>query len=319
MRDPKLMLLLSEAWTMTDARDLRGLVDLAVVAEQAGVDGIMIGEHVAMGPNAGVNGIPANPRDWLGEGTHDPRAPHPNGLHLLSSIAAVTTRVRLLAGAVLSPFRHPLVLGKELVTLDLVSRGRLIFLPSVSWQQEEYAAQGVPFHQRGRILDEQFGVWEHAWRDETVSYHGEHYDFDGIHFEPKAWRPSGPTLWIGGMTLHAAALRRVVSYASGYFPVLPPSEADLVRLRSGMEAEGRSFDELELAMFVGIDTPFPDDTSTKPLGPALDGAAEHMSRGISTFVLKPSQYIDDAGQLGDLCRETIAGLRERAEGLGKFG
>jgi len=319
MPDPKLMLLLSESWTMTDPRDLRGLVDLAVVAEAAGIDGIMIGEHVVMGPNAGVNGIPENPRDWLGEGNHVPSQPHPNGLHLLGAMAAVTSRLRLLAAAVLSAFRHPLVLGKELATVDLVSEGRLVFLPAVSWQEEEYAAQGVPFDQRGRILDEQLEVWQRAWRDEVVTFHGEHYDFADVRFEPKPWRPGGPTLWIGGLRLHPAALRRLVRYGSGWFPILRPSEDDLARLRAAMEQVGRRFEELELATLLGLDTRFPDATSTKPLAPTLDGARKSLARGITTFVIKPSQYIDDRDQLGDFCRDALTGLGGRAREVGLTG
>jgi probable F420-dependent oxidoreductase len=307
----KIMLLMSEIWTMSAARDLRGLVNLAVVAEKAGVDGIMIGEHVVLGPNAGIDGIPENPRDWLGERTHDPAYPHPNGLHLLSAIASVTTRVRLLAAAVISPFRHPFVLGKELVTVDLVSQGRLIYLPSVSWQEEEYAALGVPFHKRGEILDEQLDVWERAWRDETVTYHGNHFNFDNMYFEPKAWRPGGPELWIGGLHLSPAALRRLVRYASGYFPVVPMSIDDIGRIRRAMEAAGRRPDELELAVLVGTDTAFPDAHGTKPLGPALDNVAPQIASGVSTFVLKPSQYIDDPALLGDFCREVRSGLDTR--------
>jgi alkanesulfonate monooxygenase SsuD/methylene tetrahydromethanopterin reductase-like flavin-dependent oxidoreductase (luciferase family) len=90
---------------MTDPRDLRGLVELAVVAEAGGIDGIMIGEHIVMGPNAGVNGVPDNPREWLAAGNHVPGDPYPSALHLLSAMAAVTSRVRLLAAGVSSPSR----------------------------------------------------------------------------------------------------------------------------------------------------------------------------------------------------------------------
>lgn len=228
----------------------------------------------------------------------------------------MTSRLRLLAASIISPLRHPLVLGKELATADLISKGRLIFVPTVSWQEEEYAALHVPFHQRGEMLDEQLEVWERAWRDETIAYDGRHYRFDGVHFEPKAWRPTGPQLWIGGMELHPAALRRTVRYASGYFPVLPPSPEELGRLRQALEAAGRRAEDVELTMLVGLDTPFPNATSTKPLAPALDRAQAHMADGISTFVIKPSQYIDDRDHLAELCHEALAGLNERATDLG---
>jgi hypothetical protein len=104
----------------------------------------------------------------------------------------------------------------------------------------------------------------------------------------------------------------VVRYGSGYFPVAPPSDDDIGLLRTSLEAAGRSSSEVELVMWLGRDTPFPDDSSCKPLDDALDAAAPHIARGISTFVMKPSQYIDDPAQLGDLCRDALRGLRERA-------
>jgi len=316
MTSPKLVVLLSEVWTMTDPRDLRGLVALAVAAEEAGVDGIEIGEHVLLGPNSAINGLPDNPREPLGIGMQEAGYPHPNGLHLLSAVAAVTSRVRLIAGAVLSPLRHPLVLGKELATVDLISRGRLVYLPAVGWQEEEYEAVGVPFHQRGKILDEQLEVWERIWRDEPVSYHGKHFRFQDISFAPKPWRPTGPPVWIGGMRLYPNALRRVVRHAQGYFPLGPLSPDDVGQLREALEANGRTLDELELVGAVGMATPFPDATSTKALGPALDEALPQMANGFSTFVIKPNMYIDDRDQLGDLCRDAVAGLRERAIDVG---
>jgi hypothetical protein len=83
-----------------------------------------------------------------------------------------------------------------------------------------------------------------------------------------------------------------------------------------MEQAGRPFEELELTMVLGLDTRFTDATSAKPLAPALDGARKAMSRGITTFVIKPSQYIDDRNQLGDFCREALTGLRERSREVG---
>src|SRR5690349_22293961 len=102
----------------------------------------MISEHIVLGPSAGANGVMANPREYALPGNQDPATPWPSSLPLLSAIAAVTSRIRLVAGAVLAPLRHPLILAKELATVDLLSEGRLVVLPSVSWSRDEYTALG---------------------------------------------------------------------------------------------------------------------------------------------------------------------------------
>jgi hypothetical protein len=119
------------------------------------------------------------------------------------------------------------------------------------------------------------------------------------------------TAVVGGLRLTNRALRRVVAYGSGFFPGVPPSEEELERLRAGLERAGRTLDEIELAMWLGRGTPFPDATSTKALEADLDVVAADVNRGMGTVVMKPSQYIDDPAQLGDLCRDAIAGPRER--------
>src|SRR5215472_2148883 len=142
--------------------DVGDLVTFAVEAERAGIDGVMVSEHVVLGSSAAAAGLPANPRDYALPGNQDPAIPWPSPLVVLSAVAAVTSRIRLVAGALISPLRHPLASAKDLATLDRLSGGRLVVQPTVSWHQDEYAALGVPFGQRGDILDEQLEIWHRA-------------------------------------------------------------------------------------------------------------------------------------------------------------
>src|SRR5439155_4990780 len=151
---PKLILILSENWTLTSPRDLRQLVRFAVEAEEAGFDGLMMSEHIVLGAGSDADGLPANPREYALPGNQDPGTSWPSSLVLLGAIAAATSRVRLVAGAIIAPLRHPLVLAKELATLDLLAEGRLVVQPTVSWHRAEYEALGVPFDARGDLLDE---------------------------------------------------------------------------------------------------------------------------------------------------------------------
>ena len=240
----KLVLVLSENWTMLPGTDLQGLVRMAREAEDAGFDAVMLSEHVVLGPDAGAAGQMKNPRDWAYPGNQDPSTPWPSSLILLGAIAAVTTRLRLIAGAVIPPLRHPLLLAKELATIDQLSRGRLVVIPTVSWSRDEYAALGIPFGQRGSLLDEHLAAWEQVYARTPASFEGVHYGFRDVYLEPKAYRPSGPLLWFGGQRLHSALLRRLVRYGHGFNPLGRPQAGELLALRAAMAAANRDPHEI---------------------------------------------------------------------------
>ena len=90
--------------------------------------------------------------------------------------------------------------------------------PSVSWSRDEYVAMGVPFTERGRILDEQLAVMDLVFRESPASHHGRYFEFDDIYLEPKAHRPGGPRMWFGGQTAHGAVVQRLVRYGHGFHP-----------------------------------------------------------------------------------------------------
>jgi probable F420-dependent oxidoreductase len=306
---PRLVLVLSENWTITPPRELRALVEMAVVAEEAGFDTVMISEHVVLGRSADAAGRMANPRAYALPGNQDPATPWPSSIVLLSAIAAATTRIRLGAIAVLAPLRHPLLLAKELGTLDILSEGRLVVQPTVSWHRDEYEALGVPFEQRGRLLDEHLAAWEVLWGPSPATFHGEHYRFEDVWLEPKAWRPDGPRIWLGGESVHPRLLRRIVRHAHGFHPLGTPSEEDMRVLAEGMAAAERDVAELELVG--GLRSPFPDDRSPAPLGPAVAGLPPLWERGFRTFCIKPNQYIDDVADLPRWCAEVVERVGEQ--------
>jgi probable F420-dependent oxidoreductase len=300
---PRMCLILSENWTMTSGRDLPALVRWAREAEDAGFDSVMISEHVVLGPSAGAGGLMSNPREYALPGNQDPATPWPSSLVLLSAIAAVTTRIRLVAGAVIAPLRHPLLIARELGSLDLLSGGRLVVLPTVSWLEEEYEALGVPFRSRGDLLDEHLAAWATLWRDTPASHPGPHYPFREVYFEPKSFRKSGPVLWLGGAGMHRRMTERIVRYGDGFNPLGVPSGAEMQRLRDAMAAAGRDVGDLELVG--GTRAVFPDDHSPADLAEALDRIPAQLEAGFTTFCIKPSQFTDDPGGVRRLCGEII--------------
>lgn len=305
-----MLLILSENWTLTGARDLGDLVRWAREAEDAGFDSVMLSEHVVLGPDSGADGVMANPRAFAMPGNQDPATPWPSSLLLLSAMAAATSRVRLVAAAVLAPLRHPLLLARELGTLDLLSEGRLVVHPSVSWSRDEYAALDVPFGERGRILDEQLEILELLWGESPASYTGTHFRFEDVYLEPKAYRSDGPRMWFGGQRAHGAILSRLVRYGHGFHPLGEPSAEDFDAITAALADAGRTMDELE--MIGGVRAVFPDDDSCADLGHAMDSIGPQWEQGFTTFGIKPSQFIDDQRELPAFCRAVV----RRAESLG---
>ena len=276
---------------------------MASAAEDAGFDGVMVSEHVALGPDAGAGGLPENPREYALPGNQDPGTPWPDSLLLLAAVSAATTRIRLIASSIIAPLRHPLLLAKQLASLDLLSEGRLVVQPTVGWHRSEYDALGVSFAERGQLLDEHLAVWRVLWRDEAASFAGEHYAFRDVHLEPKPRRPEGPPLWFGGQTVHPRLLRRLTAHGSGFNPLGRPSDEDLDRVRSVMRDAGRNPDELE--MVGGTRGRFADPTSVADLGAALETIPEQIARGFTTICIKPSQFVDDPAGVPAFCRDVV--------------
>jgi probable F420-dependent oxidoreductase len=299
------LMVATENDAIVDPRDLGGLVDLAVTAEAHGLDGVMLSEHVLLGPGAAGTGRPANRRDYAAPGNQDPATAWPSSLVLLSAIAQVTTRLRLVAGAVIAPLRHPLLLAKDLGTLDLLSRGRLVVLPTVSWHREEYDALGVPFGERGAILDEQLEVLAAAWGGRfPIRHRGRYFGFDDVWLEPGAFTPGGPPLWFGGQGLHPALIRRIVRYGAGLNPFGPLPDGDLARLAGAMRAAGR--DPAELELVGGIRGRFHGRDDVADLDEALLDLPRQLEQGCTTICVKPAMFCRSVAELPELCRRLLA-------------
>jgi alkanesulfonate monooxygenase SsuD/methylene tetrahydromethanopterin reductase-like flavin-dependent oxidoreductase (luciferase family) len=205
---------------------------------------------------------------------------------------------------VIYPLRHPLLLAKQLATLDLLSEGRLVVQPTVSWHEQEYDALGVPFHERGAILDEQLEAMAAAWRDTPAAYAGKRFRFSDVYLEPKPFRPDGPRMWFGGQSLHPALLRRLVRYGHGFHPFGSPTPEDLERLRAAMAEAGRDLADLE--MVGGIRGTFADETSVAELAQAVEAIPAQLARGYTSICFKPSMFTDDIEEVGPLCQALVA-------------
>lgn len=300
-------MVLSENWTLTPRPTLQTLTDLARTAEQAGVHTVMLSEHVVLARDSNASGPMTNPRDYAAPGNQHPHTWWPDSVVLAAAIAQATTTLRVALAAVITPLRHPLLLAKQLSTLDLLSNGRLVVQPTVSWSRGEYEALGVPFGQRGRILDEQLTAMHAAWTappDMPSSFHGNHFSYGDVWVEPRRGQPV--SMWFGGERLHDALIERIVRHGCGFHPFGTPTSAELARLGEAMTAAGRSIDELEL--IGGIRGRFAGTTDVADLDEALRSIPDKVAEGYRTICFKPSMFTDSVDGVADVCRQVVAAM-----------
>ena len=175
-----------------------GVAAVAAAAEQAGFDGFGFTDH------------PAPTQRWLESGGHDALDP----FVAMGFAAAVTSTLRLIPNLVVLPYRNPLLVAKAGATLDVLSGGRFVLAVGVGHLKPEFAALGVDYERRARIVDEGLDVIRRVWTEDDVSFSGEHFELRGVTARP---RPAvRPRIWIGGNT--AAARRRVVAFGDGWCP-----------------------------------------------------------------------------------------------------
>ena len=224
----------------------------------------------------------------------------------MSAIAAATTRLRLIAAAIIAPLRHPILLAHQLATLDLLCEGRLVVQPTVSWHREEYEALGVPFERRGELLDEHLAAWRALWGSTPASFAGRHYRFADVYLEPKPFRPEGVRLWFGGMSVGPWIVRRLVQYGHGFHPFGQPTVEERRPLVEAMAAAGRDMSELEVVG--GIRGRFASPGGVADLAEAAEAIPAQLADGYTTICFKPSQYTDDPAEVGRLCRQLVASV-----------
>lgn len=301
-------MVLTENWTIASPTDLRGLVRLAREAEAAGIDAVMLSDHLVLGPSAGALGRPLNPKEYAAPGNQDPATPWPDSIVLMSAIAAATERLRVIAGAIIAPLRHPVLLAHQLAELDLLSAGRLVVQPTVSWHEDEYVALDVPFGERGARLDEHLGAWKALWNETPASFTGAHYSFTDVYMEPKPFRPGGPRLWFGGSRISPFIIRRLVEHGHGFHPFGQPSAQDMRPLRTALTAAGRSIAEIEIVG--GLRPSFNDAHRPADITRALESVPWQLEQGYTSICFNPSQYVDDLAAVPALCRQLVKRIHE---------
>ncbi len=185
------------------------IVRVAQACEAAGFSYVAVCDHVAI-PRANAEAMSTSWWDTIAT---------------LSYLAAVTERVRLLSHVYVLPYRHPLLVAKAWATLDALSGGRAILGVGAGHVAGEFAALGVPFQERGRLLDEAIDAVRAAFSDEFPTHEDERWRFADVGQRPRPVQEPLP-IWVGGSS--KPAMRRAAERGDGWLPQGPPE--------GGMEA-----------------------------------------------------------------------------------
>ncbi len=164
---------------------------------------------------------------------------------VLAYVAAATTRIKLLPAAFVLPLRHPLVLAKQVATLNQLSGGRLIFCASIGNVEKDFEVLGVPWKKRGKITDEYLLALKTVFsKKATSSFTGKFVDFKDASFYPK---PDGLPFWIAS-GISDQALNRLARFGDGWLPATSAENISigLRKLEPLMKERGRNMEELEI-------------------------------------------------------------------------
>lgn len=210
---------------------------VARAGENAGFDSVWTGEHIVLpDPQVPPSPVPAE-------------SPFIDTAVALAYVAAHTKTIKLASGIIILPQRNPVVLAKELASVDVVSNGRLIFGIGIGYLKPEFDAIGAPFDHRGPRTEEFLAAMIALWTMEKPEYRGRFVSFGGINAMPRPVQKPHPEIVFGGNTKQAYS--RTARLAKGWYGFALDLEAtakSIAGLRAACQAAGRRFEDVEISV-----------------------------------------------------------------------
>jgi len=208
--------------------DARGLVEYGVKAEELGYDSLWVWDHVLLGV--------------------EPNFPIVESLTVLTAVAARTSRIKLGTGILVLPLRNPVLLAKQLASIDQLSNGRLLMGMASGWYKREFDAMGIPFERRGKIMDANLEILRALWTEPSVSGEwGPHKVSKAVMYPKPVQQPQIPIL-IGGYV--DRVLKRAATVGDGWLTYFYTPEAfakSWTKIRAFAEEAGKDSNALKNA------------------------------------------------------------------------
>jgi alkanesulfonate monooxygenase len=294
--------------------DAAALIEYGVKMEAMGFDSIWVWDHVLLGVQ--------------------PNFPIIESLTLLTAIAARTKKIKLGTGILVLPMRNPVILAKQLGSMDLLSNGRLLMGMASGWYKREFDAVGVPFEQRGAIMDENLDIINRLWTEEMVKGEWPHHKIPAGVMYPKPVQKPRPPILIGGYV--DRVLKRAALAGDGWLTYFyrPESFAkSWAKIREFAREGGKDPDTLlnanQLPICVGKSRAAVESDMMEWLGKEWDYASwsestkdsavigtvdecvaqlrEHLAVGTQKIIFVPYKY--EPAQIETIAREIIPRLK----------
>jgi len=294
--------------------DIHALVDYGVRMEQLGFDSLWVWDHVLLGV--------------------EPNFPIIEALTLLTAVAARTTKIKLGTGILVLPLRNPVMLAKQLSSMDLLSDGRLILGMASGWYKREFDAVGVPFEKRGKIMDENLDILTRLWTEDMVKGDFMYHKIPAGVMYPKPAQKPRPPLLIGGYV--DRVLKRAALSGDGWLTYFYTAESfakSWAKIRDFAKEGGKDPDTLlngsQLPIRIGKSRAAVEGEMMEWLGKEWDYAAwsestkdsavlgtvdecveqlkAHIAAGVQKLIFVPYRY--EMEQIEIIAREIIPRLK----------
>ena len=250
---------------------------MAQKAEEVGFESIWYAEHPVLPVHSESNFPSGGPIPETYAHFADPYI-------ALARASGVTTTIKLATGITLVPERNPLLLAKEIATLDRFSNGRFLFGIGAGWNREETEIFGGDFEHRWTQVRESVAVMKELWTKDEAEYHGRYYDFPLVKCNPKPVQKPHPPVILGGMAKNA--LRRVATWGDGWMPnrITP---AELEKGRAMLDTLAAEMGRDPASLTITVYGQAPDRESVQSL----------LNAGADRVVVRP-EHVDTEEEMG---------------------